>query len=236
MQIIHIPAFPACFTMFSSIQPILFNAQMCQCYPRSPVEHSSGWLCWRENTRVLPTWWLSHGQHFLKLKEAQPSWIDACSCFWCCLCCHTTSVFQGMPKGIYRCQELRGRNTVVSPWCCRRQCLPFFTPSFPRKPPGYGSPDTSLSLSPGYKTVSKQPQERRWGLWWCQCSSLDAHSTMNDLRKTVRSMGVSLTSNFQQKYRSLNSRKTEAWGLAAQRTGAKLVEGKPNQTKKASRK
>lgn len=167
---------------------------------------------------------------------AQPSWIDACSCFWCCLCCHTTSVFQGMPKGIYRCQELRGRNTVVSPWCCRRQCLPFFTPSFPRKPPGYGSPDTSLSLSPGYKTVSKQPQERRWGLWWCQCSSLDAHSTMNDLRKTVRSMGVSLTSNFQQKYRSLNSRKTEAWGLAAQRTGAKLVEGKPNQTKKASRK
>ena len=83
----------------------------------------------------------------------------------------------------------------------------FFSPSFPSKPPGYGSLDTSLSLSPGYKTVSKQPQERRWGCWCCHCSSPDTHGTRNCFRKTVRITGASLTSNFQHNYWSLEREK-----------------------------
>ena len=101
-----------------------------------------------------------------------------------------------------------------------------FSLSFPWKPPGCGSLDTSLSLSPGYKTVSKLPQERRWRHWCCHCSSLDTLSTMNNFRKTVRITGFSLTNNFQHNYRSLKNGKTEAWGLAAQRKRAKLVETK----------
>jgi len=69
-----------------------------------------------------------------------------------------------------------------------------------------------------------------WRHWCCQCSSLDLDldlgllGTLNNFSKTGSITGVSLTSNFQQNYRSLKSRKSEMWGLAAQRKRTKLVE------------